>query len=284
MQFRLGCAVWSFDPWVGDFYPPGSTQDEYLELYTERLTAVEGNTTFYAVPSEERVADWASKMPDHFRFCPKLHQDVTHDGRLADKKSKTADFLKPMKAFGDHLGPFHLQLPPRYGPEQFDDLAGYLRAWPRDKAPVGVEVRHPDWFEPPHEERFYDLLDELGVGRFVLDSRPVHEGPGDPQKHGDRYKPDVPMHPRRTADFIAIRYISHTEVDYNDRYLEDWAERIDDWLRDGTEVYFFVHCPLEEKSPGIARRFQEMLEEAGAPVPTLPWNELPPIPKQEGLF
>lgn len=284
MQFRLGCAVWAFDGWVGDFYPPGTDASEYLDLYVERMNVVEGNTTFYAVPGERRVAGWAERMPDRFRFCPKLNRDITHDGRLSDKKRLAGEFIQPMKAFGRNLGPFHLQLPPSYGPEAFDDLAHFLEAWPRSKAPIAVELRHPAWFEAPHVGRVRALLEELGVARVLLDTRPVHESPDDPQIHSDRQKPELPMHPHRTAELTFVRYISHPSVERNDRYLEAWAERIDAWLADGTTVYFFVHCPQEQYSPGIARRFQSMLEERGADVPVLPWNELPPQPEQGRLL
>ena len=59
-----------------------------------------------------------------------------------------------------------------------------------------------------------------------------------------------------------------------------WTQQ---WLEQGIEVWFFVHCPYEEHSPGIARRFQRLLEARGAPVPPLPWDQLPP-PRQAALF
>ena len=284
MQFRLGCAIWSFDGWVGDFYPPGSAQSEFLDLYVERMTAVEGNTCFYAVPTEERVEAWAERMPEDFRFCPKLHRDITHDGALSDKKKLTGEFLQPMKAFGENLGPFHLQLPPSYGPDAFDDLAHFLDAWPRAKAPVAVELRHPAWFDEPHATRLRDMLEELGVARVLLDTRPIYECPDDPQVNSDRQKPRLPLDPHRTSDLTFVRYISHPTVERNDDYLHAWADRVTDWLADDTQVYFFVHCPYEQESPGIARRFQTILEERDADIPALPWNDLPPQPAQERLL
>ncbi len=275
MQYRIGCALWAHDGWVGNFYPSTARAGEYLDLYTERMTAVEGNTTFHHVPSRERVAGWAERMPEHFRICPKLHQSITHrDGRLSDRKQQTAAFLKPMKVFGNHLGPFHLQLPPRYGPRQTEDLQHFLRAWPRHKAPVAVEVRHPAWYHESTVERLDDVLARLGVGRVILDSRPIHQPETTARIQSERDKPNVPLVARRTASFTFVRYIGHPDVERNEQYLDPWANRIARWLEEGTEVYFFVHCPLERKSPIIARRFQALLEERDAEVPPLPWNEL----------
>ena len=70
----LGCAVWAYRGWVGDFYPERTTQKEMLGRYVERLTAVEGNTTFYAIPSKETAAAWAETMPEGFKFCAKLNK------------------------------------------------------------------------------------------------------------------------------------------------------------------------------------------------------------------
>lgn len=275
MKYRTGCALWAHDGWVGNFYPDGTEASEFLDLYTERMTAVEGNTTFHHVPNRERVVGWATRMPEKFRVCPKVHRSITHeDAPLCDQKKRTAEFLKPMKGFGDNLGPFHLQLPPSYGPENIDDLRRYLDAWPRQKAPVGLEVRHPGWYEPPAANRLSDALADLGVGRVILDSRPIHDADQTARIQSERDKPELPLVTRRTASFAFVRYISHPTVARNDEYLEAWADRVTEWLEDGIEVYFFVHCPLERKSPRLVRRFQGMLQERDADIPPLPWNEL----------
>lgn len=277
-------ALWGFEGWVGDFYPPGSKKSEFLELYVERMNAVEGNTFFYGVPTEERVEKWAEKMPSRFRICPKLHRDITHRGPLVPNKEEAAAFIQPMKAFDENLGAFHLQLPPSYGPDMHGDLERFLEAWPREKAPIAVEVRHTGWFDSPNDERLRATLEDLGVARVLLDTRPIYDFDDDAQAHSDRQKPKVPMDPHRTCDLTFVRYISHPDIPRNDDYLERWAARIDDWLRDETDVYFFVHCPYERFSPTIARRFQALLEDRNAPVPPLPWNELPASPQQPDLL
>ena len=47
-NFYIGCAVWGYKDWLGDLFPLGSKQGDFLSLYSRRLTTVEGNTTFYA--------------------------------------------------------------------------------------------------------------------------------------------------------------------------------------------------------------------------------------------
>src|SRR3712207_6304460 len=79
---HIGCAVWAYKDWVGDLFPPGSKNTDFLALYSRRLTTVEGNTTFYATPKSEVVQRWAAETPDTFRFCFKLPRDISHEGPL----------------------------------------------------------------------------------------------------------------------------------------------------------------------------------------------------------
>ena len=283
-NFSLGCAVWSYKGWVGDFYPPDSRQADFLRLYSRRLTAVEGNTTFYAVPDAETVARWAAETPPGFAFCPKLPRDVTHKNVLRPSIPGALQFLRQMQGLGARLGPIFAQLPPHYGPLLLDDLTAFLSAWPREEAPLALEVRHPDWFREPHAGVLTGLLEELGVGRVLLDTRPIYNAPDDPQIHSERRKPKLPLQPRVTAPFSLVRFISHPHWEYSRSFLEEWVGLVDHWLRQGVQIYFFVHCPVEARSPGTARHFQQLLEQRGVPVPPLPWNTLIPPPAQLSLF
>lgn len=288
VSFRLGLAVWAFKDWVGDFYPPKSQATNFLRLYGERMLAVEGNTTFYSVPNADMVKRWVAHTPDAFRFCPKLPRAVTHEGPLMAHLPAALSFLEVMQGLGDRLGPVMAQLPPNYNPAAIQDLENFLTAWPRQAAPISVEVRHLDWFKDNHAAELAELLTRLGVGRVLLDTRPMYaweeEGDVDPQMRSQRRKPRVPLQPVVTADFAIVRYISHPRLLRNQDYLAGWVAQVSGWLAAGKQVYFFVHCPLEEESPGIARYFQAALEAAAVPVPPLPWNGLAEPPSQLALF
>ncbi len=285
-QWYLGCAVWAYKEWIGTLFPPGSKSGDLLHLYARRLTTVEGNTTFYATPSPETVARWASETPESFRFCLKLPRDISHGGPLAQRLPDTSAFIERMEPLGPRLGPFFLQLPPAYSPRQIDDLAAWLAGWPTEHA-LSVEVRHDDWYTEPGESALMALLEQYGAGRVVMDVRPLDLGelPGaevDLQRARDN-KPDVPMHPLRSGNTALLRYIGHPDVARNGPLLDEWAERIAQWLAEGTTVYAFMHCPTEARSPEICRMLQERLERV-APVPPLPWNELGGTPQQETMF
>jgi len=284
MNFFLGCAVWAYKGWVGEFYPQKSRAAEFLRLYSQRLTTVEGNTTFYAVPDQDTVKRWVDETAPGFEFCLKLPRNVTHQTSLKPSIPGALEFLAQMQGLGDRLGPIFAQLPPSYEPTSLDDLISFLEAWPRNAAPLALEVRHPDWFKEPYSSQLTTVLKELGVGRVLLDSRPVYTEPDNPQLHSERRKPQVPLQPSVTAPFCLIRFISHPESQINQPFLKEWVIQVDEWLRQGTRIYFFVHCPIEERSPQTARYFQQQLEEYGTPVPPLPWNCLEQPPTQLSLF
>lgn len=243
---------------------------------------MEGNTTFYSVPNAETVARWAKDAPPGFEFCLKLPKSVTHNGLLAPSLPGAIAFLNHMQGLGDRLGPMFAQLPPSYGPANLTDLSNFLQGW--TGAELALEVRHPDWFKEPHNSRLNALLEDLGMGRVILDTRPIYECEDDPQLHSERKKPSVPVQPVVTAPFSLIRFISHPTLEQNQSYLEEWVRIVDRDLKQGTRVYFFVHCPVEDHSPTNARYFQQMLEQANVPVPPLLWNAIDQPPAQLTLF
>lgn len=283
-MLRLGCAVWSYKGWVGDFYPSGSRGTDFLRLYSQRLTTVEGNTTFYAVPNLDTITKWAAQTPPDFEFCLKLPRDLTHQGLLKPSISGALSFLEQMHSLGDRLGPIFAQLPPSYSPALLDDLTTFLSAWSKSAAPLALEVRHPDWFREPYASQLTTILQQLGVGRVLLDSRPIYNGYDDSQLQTERRKPKLPVEFSVTAPFSLIRFISHPERELNQTFLAQWVTFVDYWLRQGKRLYFFVHCPIEARSPHTARYFYQLLSQHNVPVPPLPWNNIQPSVQQLNLF
>ncbi len=278
-QFFLGCAVWAYKNWVGDLFPPGTRSADFLSLYSHRFTTVEGNTTFYAIPDSKTIHRWRDQTPTEFKFCLKLPRSITHQGRLQPQIQAALNFLEKMQGLETRLGPFFAQLPPSYSPELMEDLNSFLQALSLKEIQLALEVRHPDWFLETHATSLNQVLKQLEIGRVLLDTRPVYLGEDDPQLHSERRKPQLPVQFSLTSSFSLIRFISHPTLSVNQPFLEEWVTQIHQWLSQGTQIYFFVHCPVEDYSPQTARHFQALLEQQTIPVPPLPWNliEQPPI-------
>lgn len=284
MNFYLGCAVWSYQGWVGNLYPPKSKSPNFLRLYSQRFHTVEGNTTFYAVPSPEKVQRWVEQTVPGFQFCPKFPQTVTHQGLLKPSLPAALDFIERMKGLGDRLGVIFAQLPPSYSPAYLGDLIEFLQGCQNTGVSLAIEVRHLDWYKEPHASQLNQTLTQLGVGRVLLDTRPIYNSPDDPQANSARKKPRLPLTPVVTSDFILVRFISHPQRQYNDIFLSGWVSNIGNWLNQNKTIYFFVHCPQEERSPGTAFYLQSLLESAGINIPILPQPTTASTPIQLTLF
>lgn len=292
MNLYLGCPIWAYKEWIGNFYPQGTKASDYLQEYARRLTTVEGNTTFYAVPSQKTLQGWVEATPESFRFCPKLPRTISHAGKLEGNIPKALQFSEVMSQLGERLGPMFLQLPPRYSPQLLEDLEIFLSAWPRD-LPLAVEVRHLAWFDSPHNETLNKLLSQKNMARVVIDTRPIRSMKGDRILAGSVYKrllearerkPDVPVLPERTADFIFLRYIGHPRLELNDPLLDEWSNHLAQWLGGGSDAYIFCHCPDERLDPWLCRALHKKVG-GKISIRALPWDDADAnIARQGRLF
>jgi uncharacterized protein YecE (DUF72 family) len=277
MTFYIGSAVWAHKGWVGNFFPKGTK--DYLREYSRRLTTVEGNTTFYATPSIETVEQWRETTPTYFRFCPKLPRSISHAGQLMPHLNEAKKFIDLMQHLGTRLGPLFLQLPPRYSPKLINDLKKFLMAWPRE-VKLAVEVRHLDWFSEPFHAELNKLLHEHNVAKVLIDTRPIRDmaeakiEDGKVQvliEQAQERKPNVPLIPELTASFAFVRYIGHPQIDLNAILLDEWADRLVGWLKEGADIFAFCHCPDETQSPQICRELQRRVS-ARIKIDPLPWD------------
>jgi len=291
-MFYVGCPIWSFKGWVGSFYPKGTKNDEFLFQYARRLTDIEGNTTFYAIPSKQTINRWIHDTPETFRFCPKIPKTISHEGKLTDHKDQALGFVDVMRGLGPRLGPMFLQLPPRYGPNLLADLQAFLSLWPSDVR-LAVEVRHLDWFDALHDEELDGLLVEHNMARVTIDTRPIRSLAGDQSLAGSTYesllearerKPDVPVIPKRTSDFVFVRYIGHPDLGINRPFLEEWAGYFSSQLKYGADVFAFCHSPDNLVAPYLCKELHRIIAKDVNILP-LPWDEIKPdIPEQPALF
>jgi len=59
---------WSYNFWVGNFYPKGLTPKDFLAEYSKHFDTVEVDSTFYRIPRQGTVLEWKNKTPPDFLF------------------------------------------------------------------------------------------------------------------------------------------------------------------------------------------------------------------------
>jgi len=235
----VGCAKWNKADLKG-FYPRG-TKDE-LEYYATQFNSIELNATFYRIFPAETFAGWYEKTPPNFRFFPKVYQGVTHWKRLYGFEAYLDHYLINASNLKEKLAMPFVQLHGNFSPKNnIDRLVPFFKAIPRDMR-IAIEFRHTDWFKDEVvANELYAMLEEYNVSNIVVDTA------------GRR---DL-LHMRMTGNSAFIRYNgANHESDYT--RLDDWVERLDQWMQMGLHnIYFFVHQNIEKASPLLSAYFIE---------------------------
>ncbi len=277
LPLYIGCPVWNCDDWSDIVYPVGTKRPQWLSWYSQMFNCVEGNSSFYRIPSVESARRWASESAPGFRFCMKFPREISHDRALIGTEAITRDFILAIEelARADRLGPTFLQLGPKFGSDRFDDLSRYLFSLPRE-FPWAVEVRHVSWFDQgKNEQRLDDLLRGLAIDKVIFDSRPLNQAPADDEgeKQSQTRKPKTPLRLTVTGKHPLLRLIGRNRVELVDNYIEEWLPTISGWVAAGHRPYIFTHTPNDAYAPELARRLWDRLrttfpgEQIALPMP-----------------
>ncbi|MDH2905630.1 MAG: DUF72 domain-containing protein [Methanomassiliicoccales archaeon] len=216
-MIRTGCMGWSYDDWVGPFYPQRSSQRDFLSLYSLVFDTVEVDSSFYRMPSHEMVDQWKSRTPDDFLFTLKLPGIFTHDRRLLVQQSAVEEFENIAKAFGSKLACVLIMLPPWSRFELlFDQLRDMLDLL-GTRIRYAVEFRHQSWFR----QEVFKFLSDRNIC-FVWSINKYTESPAE-----------------LTSDLIYLRFIGDRKITRFDRIQIDRTETIREWQ-------YRLHSSIEE--------------------------------------
>jgi uncharacterized protein YecE (DUF72 family) len=233
-KIRIGASGFSYKEWLGTFYPPKLPGPKMLSYYAERLSTVEINYTFRAMPRRAMLERWAQQTPAHFRFALKAPQRITHFARLRGTAETTGFFVTTAAALGERLGPALFQLPPDFArdvPLLRDFIAmldGRVRA--------AFEFRNRSWFD---DDSALQALRDGGAALCIAES--------------DRLASPV----ERTAPYVYVRLRKET---YDEDALRQWAARLERVGEGAEEV--FVYFKHETGAPELAARLGRLLDDS----------------------
>ena len=66
MKLLAGTSGYAFKEWKGAFYPQELKDDGMLGFYASKFPTVEINNTFYRLPKENVLREWAAQVPEQF--------------------------------------------------------------------------------------------------------------------------------------------------------------------------------------------------------------------------
>lgn len=236
-QVHVGCAKWGRKDWIGQIYPKGTKETDFLALYGRQFNCIELNAIYYKLPSHQQVRSWKSKVGKDFLFCPKFTDVITHGKRLRNAQHETDLLLDVLQEFGEQLGPMFLMPHPQMGPAYYEQIKAYLEALPHDLS-VFLELRHPDWYTHPHRDRIFDRCEALNIGTVITDTSGRRDC----------------AHMELTTPYAFVRFVGNGLHPTDYTRIDDWVNRIQSWLGSGLRgLYFFMHQHDELHSPRLIR-------------------------------
>jgi uncharacterized protein YecE (DUF72 family) len=198
---RIGMCSWAAKSLVqsGEFYPKGAnTAEGRLRYYASMFDVVEVDSSYYAIPAEKTVDQWAERTPDGFVFHVKAYALLTGHGAdlrsvplevrdmlsadalgkdritVREKAPLEAAFMVFKKAFrplkeAGKMGITVFQYPQQFihKHENLDYILFCREAmgdWP-----IGVEFRNGSWLAPETRKTVFTFLREHGIAYIAAD-------------------------------------------------------------------------------------------------------------------
>lgn len=245
-EYVLGTPAWAHKEWVGLIYPPKTKQADYLYHYSRAYSCIELNTSHYRIPTPEQTSKWREQVPESFRFCSKVFQDISHKRSGLTDKILLSLWYEHLSALAHNRGPCFLQLPPHFDYSHKALLFQFLKQWPAEFQ-LALEFRHPSWLQNRQIlPALTEYLQTREIGLVITDVA------------GRR---DI-LHTSLSAPFTMIRFIGNDLHPSDTTRMNDWALRLKTWSDAGLQqVYFMVHEPDDIRAPEMTQIAIRILQE-----------------------
>jgi len=266
-KIYVGGVLWADESFIGNLYPEKTKAKDFLKHYAKQLNTIELNLTHYRLPEYENLKRWYNTAPTGFKFCPKVHQSISHADNLLSKIGLHNECSDLFTLLGDKLGACFMQLPPQFDTSRINELLEFLDN--SNARNLAVEVRHPAWFKT--SEALKTLSNYLYKNDMSL---VLTDTPG---------RRDV-LHMRLTNKTAFIRFNANDLHITDKQRIDDWMNHIKMWLDNGLEeLYFFMHTPHQINMPHLVIYFIKKLQEVCG-IKLVPPNIKPQTESKNSLF
>ncbi len=258
-MIHIGTSGYSFDDWVGYFYPEGTDRREFLSYYARHFDCVEVNYTFYRMPNARTLSAMSDKTGPQFQFVVKANSEMTHE-RTGDPDTfeqfvAALDPLREQRKFGCMLAQFPNSF--RLNQENVDYLKLFRRL--TRGVPVVIEFRNREWIV----DEMFEFLREVDFGFCCVDQ--------------PRFSSLVPPIAQVTSSIAYVRFHGrnydkwweHDEAWerydylYSEEELSEWVPKVNSLAQQAQDTYLFFNNHYHAQAVQNAMQFAEMLEDAG---------------------
>lgn len=224
-----------------DIYPRGTKAADKLKVYGGHFPIVELDSSFYAIPSPERMQKWCEQTPEDFGFIVKAYQGMTGHARgkipFPDTKAMFKAFRESAQAMKEagKLKAVLFQYPPWFGCERKNvEILRRTREW-MDGFSLALEFRHQSWFDESMIDKTLAFMREEGWIHSICDEPQAGEGSIptilEPTREDCTL---VRLHGRNASGWHSSGQPNWREVRYLYRYDEhellEWKRNIDKLL------------------------------------------------------
>ncbi|MEA3402044.1 MAG: DUF72 domain-containing protein [Armatimonadota bacterium] len=258
-MIHIGTSGFSYDDWVGPFYPEGTDKGDLLDYYAQHFDCNEVNYTYYRMPNGGTLAAMSAKTGPDFRFVIKANRTMTHEREEADEATfqefiAALDPLREQSKFGCVLAQF---------PNSFKctkQNVSYLRRFRElmPGVPVVLEFRNRGWIR----DELWEFLREHDFGYCCVDQ---------PQ-----FSSLIPPIAEATSNIAYVRFHGrnydkwwqHDEAWerydylYSEEELREWVPKVQSLTEQAEDTYLFFNNHYHAQAVQNAMQFAEMLEDA----------------------
>ena len=260
-MIHIGTSGYSYDDWVGPFYPEGTDKREFLDYYARHFDCNEVNYTYYRMPDAGTLQAMSAKTPPDFRFVIKANREMTHEREEADETTfeEFVAGLNPLREQGK-FGCVLAQFP--WGFKLSQQNVDYLKRFRKmtHGVPVVVEFRNDSWMR----DDTFDFLRRANFGYCCVD-QPRIDGLLPPRVEATSSIGYVRFHGRN-----AEKWWEHDEAWerydylYSREELTEWVPKVQSLADQTEETYVFFNNHYNAQAVQNADDFADLLEEAGS--------------------
>lgn len=238
-SIRVGCAGYSYDDWVGPFYPEGLPKERRLEWYAQTFSLLELNFSYYAMPKKAHLDSLRASVPEEFRFSIKAHGSLTHQ-RTDDWKARAQEFSEAIKGLENKLCGVLLQFPYSFHYTEANRryLADLVEALSGPE--LFVEFRNTEW----ERQQVIDGMRRRELNRVLVDAPELRGLPG--RFEGGEELPTsrayLRLHGRNAENWWSGTNVTRYAYNYSGDELRALAKRLESVTAPEIFVVFNNHA------------------------------------------
>jgi uncharacterized protein YecE (DUF72 family) len=256
-KILVGTSGYSFDDWVGAFYPEGIRKGDMLSYYVGHFPVVEVNSTYYRIPNPAVLHQMERKTPPGFEFIIKAHKSMTHSLDAGD--ATYAQFLEAIGPIRDasKFSGVLLQFP--WGFKNTRSAVDHLKALRAglEGMPLFVEFRNSGWIK----EETFSTLRALDIGYCCVDE-PNLKGLVPPVIKATSETGYVRLHGRNARNWWGRGGGDRYDYLYSGDELKEWVEKIRKLASEVKSTYVFFNNCHAGQAAANAKLMQELLKMA----------------------